>query len=56
MYMDKKQPVQGAGLHMFIATGGKPEDYEGTKGMNKDTVPGYTEEGEKENTNNKKQD
>lgn len=34
-----KKPVNGAGLHAFIATGGKPADYQGTKGLNSATVP-----------------
>jgi hypothetical protein len=33
--MQKKTAVQGAGLHKFIATGGKPKDYKGSKGMAK---------------------
>lgn len=52
----EKKPVQGAGLHAFIATGGKPEDYEGTKGLNSETVPNYKEEAKNDSndTNNKK--
>lgn len=34
-------------LHQFVATGGKPKDFESSKGLNKNTVPGYTEKGEK---------
>lgn len=34
----KKQPVNGAGLHKFIASGGKPADYKGTKGITPETV------------------
>lgn len=36
--MMEKKKVQGAGLHMFIATGGKPKDYQGTRGVNSSTV------------------
>lgn len=28
----KAKPKQGEGLHKFIATGGKPKDYKGSKG------------------------
>lgn len=34
----KKKPVNGAGLHLFIATGGKPRDYERNKGLNNKTI------------------
>lgn len=27
---EKKKPVQKAGLHKFVATGGQPKDYEGS--------------------------
>lgn len=33
-----KKPQNGAGLHNFIAQGGKPKDYEGTRGLNAETV------------------
>ncbi len=33
-----KKPVNGAGLHLFIASGGKPKDYKGTKGLSSATV------------------
>lgn len=29
------------GLHKFIATGGKPKDYEGCQGVSSKTVPGW---------------
>lgn len=35
----KQKPKNGAGLHVFVATGGKPKDYEGTKGLSPKTVP-----------------
>lgn len=31
----KAKPRQGTGLHKFIATGGKPPDYQGSKGVMK---------------------
>lgn len=34
----KQKPKNGAGLHVFVATGGKPADYTGTKGLNSNTV------------------
>lgn len=34
-----KKPTNSAGLHVFIATGGKPAAYSGTKGINSQTVP-----------------
>lgn len=33
-----KKPINGAGLHQFIATGGKPKDYKGDKGLSSKTV------------------
>lgn len=43
--MKLKQQSKGARkgmpLHQFVATGGKPQDYEGCKGVTKETVPGY---------------
>ncbi len=38
MAENKKKPVNGAGLHVFIATGGKPKNYQGTKGITAQTV------------------
>lgn len=35
----KKQNKQGQSLHVFVAAGGKPKDYQGTKGLNSATVP-----------------
>lgn len=29
MASPKRKPKQGAGLHKFVATGGKPQDYKG---------------------------
>jgi len=37
----------GMSLHQWIATGGKPADYEACKGLNSKTVNGYKEKGEK---------
>jgi hypothetical protein len=39
----KAAPKQKAGLHHFIATGGKPKDFQGCQGVNSETVPGYRE-------------
>jgi len=39
--MRKPKSVTNIPLHQFIATGGKPKDFKGCKGVNKDTVPGY---------------
>lgn len=36
----KQKPKQGMPLHQFVATGGKPKDYQGTKGLNSSTCPG----------------
>ncbi len=33
-----KKIVNGAGLHAFIASGGNPKDYQGTKGISNETV------------------
>lgn len=30
---------EGMPLHQFIATGGKPKDYKGTKGVSNETIP-----------------
>lgn len=35
-----KKSQNSIGLHQFIATGGKPKDYKGSKGINSSTVPG----------------
>jgi hypothetical protein len=32
--------LEGLPLHQFIAKGGKPKDFKGTKGLNPKTVPG----------------
>lgn len=37
----KKVAKQKAGLHHFIATGGKPKSFEACQGVSKATVPGY---------------
>lgn len=36
----KATPKQGSGLHHFIAVGGKPKNYQGSKGVNSNTVNG----------------
>lgn len=41
-----KGKKEGMPLHQFIATGGKPKDYEGAKGVDSTTIPGYKEKGE----------
>jgi len=39
--MAKKEiKKEGLPLHQFIALGGKPKDFKGSKGINKATVPG----------------
>lgn len=42
----KKGQKPGMPLHKFIATGGKPKDCEGAKGVDSTTIPGYKERGE----------
>lgn len=42
-----KKPQNGAGLHNFIAQGGKPKDYQGTKGVSAQTVNKLTKEDKK---------
>lgn len=36
----QQKPKQGMGLHQWIAAGGKPKDYQGTKGINANTING----------------
>lgn len=45
--IQSKGARSGMPLHQFIATGGKPKDYESCKGVNSKTIPGYKEKGEK---------
>jgi hypothetical protein len=37
----KPKSSKGLPLHQFIATGGKPSQFEGCKGVSSETVPGY---------------
>lgn len=34
----KNKTPNGVGLHQWIAQGGDPKDYKGTKGLNSETV------------------
>ena len=34
----KSKPKQGQPLHQYIALGGNPKDYQGSKGVNSETV------------------
>jgi len=38
----KKVAKQKAGLHHFVATGGKPKNFKGCQGVNPATVPGVS--------------
>ncbi len=44
----------GMTLHHWIASGGKPEDYESCKGLNSNTVTGYTGRKAEEKSESKK--
>lgn len=46
--LNKRAPINNDGLHHYVATGGKPKDYEGTKGLNNDTVPNIPSESSEE--------
>lgn len=35
---ERSKKLNGAGLHQFVAAGGNPKDYKGTKGISKATV------------------
>lgn len=38
--LKNSSPKQGMSLHHFIATGGKPKNYQGSKGIDSKTVNG----------------
>lgn len=45
--MKKPKSSKGLPLHQFIATGGKPKDFESCKGVSKATITNIPDKGKK---------